>query len=84
MDGAAEHGDCRTDLPGFALVNARAGFGFGRAWRVDAFVSNITNQEAATAVSTTPGPLHNRADYVGRPRTVGLELHYSFSDANRR
>jgi outer membrane receptor protein involved in Fe transport len=54
--------------------------GFGRALRVDAFVNNVTNQEAATSVSTTPGPAHNRALYVGRPRTVGLDLNYSFKD----
>jgi iron complex outermembrane receptor protein len=77
---ALPHSATATDLPGFALLNARAGLGFAKAWRVDAFVSNITNQEAATAVSTTPGPLHNRADYVGRPRTVGLDLHYSFKN----
>jgi iron complex outermembrane recepter protein len=69
-----------VDLPGFALINARAGFGFGSAWRVDAFVNNLTNQEAATAVTTNPGPIHDRAEYVGRPRTVGLALNYSFKD----
>jgi outer membrane receptor protein involved in Fe transport len=68
------------DLPGFLLLNARAGVGFAKAWRVDAFINNITNQEAATSVSTEPGLAHNRADFVGRPRTVGLELNYSFKD----
>jgi outer membrane receptor protein involved in Fe transport len=72
------HSPTATDLPGFALVNARAGLGFAKAWRVDAFVNNITNRLAATTVSTVPGPEHNRAEYVGRPRTAGLELHYSF------
>ena len=67
-----------TDLPGFALLNARAGFGFGKAWRVDAFIKNITNQEAATSVSTVPGPEHDRAYFVGRPRTFGAEFNYSF------
>jgi outer membrane receptor protein involved in Fe transport len=69
-----------ANLPGFVLLNARAGVGFGRAWRVDAFINNITNQEAATSVSTEPGLPHNRADFVGRPRTIGLELNYSFKD----
>jgi outer membrane receptor protein involved in Fe transport len=69
-----------TDLPGFALLNARAGFGFGKAWRVDAFIKNITNQEAATSVSTVPGPEHDRAYFVGRPRTFGAEFNYSFKD----
>ena len=77
---ALPHSNAATDLPGFALVNARAGVGFGNAWRVDAFVSNLTNQEAATAVSPVPGPAHNRADFVGRPRTVGIQFNYSFKD----
>jgi outer membrane receptor protein involved in Fe transport len=56
------------------------GLGFGKTWRVDAFVNNLANQEAATPVSTTPGPEHNHAEYVTRPRTVGIELKYSFKD----
>jgi outer membrane receptor protein involved in Fe transport len=66
-----------TDLPGFALLNARTGLGFGKAWRIDAFINNITNQEAATSVSTVPGPAHDRANFIARPRTIGLELNYS-------
>jgi iron complex outermembrane recepter protein len=75
---ALPHSPSATDLPGFALVNVRAGLGFSKTWRVDAFVSNLTNQEAATSVSTVPGPAHERANYISRPRTVGLELNYSF------
>jgi len=77
---ALPHSPTATDLPGFALLNARTGIGFGRAWRVDAFVDNLTNQEAATSVSTTPGPAHDRAYFVGRPRTIGLDVNYSFKD----
>jgi outer membrane receptor protein involved in Fe transport len=77
---ALPHSPTATDLPGFTLLNARAGFGFAGAWRVDAFVDNLTNQEAATSVSTTPGSAHNRAYFVSRPRTVGLDLNYSFKD----
>jgi outer membrane receptor protein involved in Fe transport len=69
-----------ADLPGFVLLNARAGWGFAHSWRIDAFMNNMTNQEAATSVSTEPGLEHNRADFVSRPRTVGLELNYSFKD----
>jgi iron complex outermembrane recepter protein len=72
------HSPTATDLPGFALVNARAGVGIAKTWRLDAFIDNLTNQIAATSVSTVPGADHNRAEFVGRPRTVGLELHYSF------
>jgi iron complex outermembrane receptor protein len=74
------HSPTATDLPGFALVNARAGMGFARNWRVDAYINNLTSQIAATSVSTEPGLAHNRAEFVGRPRTVGLELNYSFKD----
>jgi outer membrane receptor protein involved in Fe transport len=77
---ALPHSPFATDLPGFALLNARTGLGFGNAWRVDAFVNNITNQEAATSVSTVPGPAHDRANFIARPRTIGLELNYSFKD----
>ena len=69
-----------VDLPGFLLANARAGFALSRSWRVEAFINNITNNKAATSVSTTPGPEHDRAEFVGRPRTVGLQLNYSFKE----
>jgi iron complex outermembrane recepter protein len=69
-----------VDLPGFLLMNARAGVAFNKAWRVEAFMNNITNQEAATSVSTEPGLPHNRAEFVGRPRTIGLQLNYSFKE----
>jgi len=69
-----------VDLPGFTLVNARAGVGFGKTWRADVFLNNLTNQEAVTAVSPEPGGVHNRADFVARPRTIGLEFNYSFKE----
>jgi outer membrane receptor protein involved in Fe transport len=69
-----------TDLAGFTLVNVRTGLGFGKAWQLNAFVNNLANQQAATSVSTTPGPQHNRADYVERPRTIGLAVSYSFKE----
>jgi len=67
-----------TDLPGFTLLNVRGGLAIGKVWRLDAFVNNITNREAATTVSTVPGDQHNRAYFTGRPRTIGLEFNYSF------
>jgi iron complex outermembrane recepter protein len=69
-----------VDLPGFLLANGRAGVAFDKAWRVEAFINNITNQKAATSVSTEPGLAHNRAEFVGRPRTIGLQLNYSFKE----
>ncbi len=72
------HSPLATDLSGFTLLNARMGIGFGTAWRINAFVNNLTNKIASYAVSVVPGPEHDRADIVGRPRTVGLQLSYSF------
>jgi len=72
------HTSGAMELPGFELINARAGLSIGKAWRVDAFVNNLTNKIAATAVSYTPGPDHNRAEFVGRPLTAGLVLNYYF------
>jgi iron complex outermembrane recepter protein len=69
-----------TDLPGFALINARMGIAVGRAWRFDAFINNLTNREAATTVSTVPGDEHNRAYFTARPRTIGIEFNYSVKD----
>jgi iron complex outermembrane recepter protein len=77
---ALPHTSLAQDLPGFALVNARAGFGFGTHWRADAYIDNLTNQEEATSVSTVPGPAHDRALFVGRPRTIGIDLNYSFKN----
>ena len=75
---ALPHSAIAVNLPGFAMLNARLGMGFSRTWRAEAFINNITNRIGATAVSPEPGLDHERADYVSRPRTIGLELHYSF------
>jgi outer membrane receptor protein involved in Fe transport len=77
---ALPHSPFATDLPGFVLLNARAGIGFDAHWRADLYANNITNQEAATSVSTVPGPAHDRANFITRPRTIGVELNYSFKD----
>jgi iron complex outermembrane recepter protein len=71
------HSSTAVDLPGFTVLNARLGIELASTWRVEAFVNNITNQAQATAVSTIPGPDHNRADFIGRPRTAGLRFSYS-------
>jgi outer membrane receptor protein involved in Fe transport len=72
------HNSTAEDLPGFALVNARAGLGFAQHWRGDLFIDNLTNREAATAISTVPGPAHERALFIGRPRTLGVDFNYKF------
>jgi outer membrane receptor protein involved in Fe transport len=72
------HNSTAEELPGFALVNARAGLGFAQHWRSDLFIDNLTNREAATALSTVPGPAHERALFIGRPRTIGIDFNYKF------
>jgi iron complex outermembrane receptor protein len=69
-----------TNLPGFTMINARMGIAMGKAWRLDAFINNLTNREAATTVSTVPGDEHNRAYFTARPRTIGVEFNYSVKD----
>lgn len=66
------------DLPAITLLNARLGVTITRTWRIDAFVDNIANRIFSYAVSTVPGPEHDRADNVGRPRTAGLRINYDF------
>jgi len=74
---ALQHSTITQDLPGFLLLNTRLGYDAG-ALRVEAFVENLTNRMAATTISPVPGPDHERALYVSRPRTVGIDLHYFF------
>jgi outer membrane receptor protein involved in Fe transport len=72
------HSATAVDLPGYEVLNARLGIDVASTWRIEAFVNNITDQTQATAVSTIPGPDHNRADFIGRPRTAGVRFKYSF------
>lgn len=74
---ALQHSAFSQDLPGFLLLNLRMGVDVGPL-RADLFVENLTNRLAATAISTEPGLDHERALYVSRPRTVGIDLHYYF------
>ncbi len=68
-------------LSGYALVNARAGVGFGEQWQVDAYVSNITNSQGISSYNYTAAfAPHNYAYIVSRPRTIGLQVNYSLSD----
>ena len=75
---ALPHSELAQNLPGITLLNGRLGVTLGGAWRIEAFINNIANRIPAYAVSTVPGPEHNRADAVGRPRTAGLQLNYHF------
>ena len=65
-------------LSGYALVNARAGVAIDDRWRVDAYVSNITNSQGISSYTYTAAfAPHNYAYVVARPRTVGIQLNYS-------
>lgn len=68
-------------LGGFTTVNATAGLEFGAAWHARLYIDNLTNVLGVTA----SGPLlrsyddpRYRAEYVTRPRTVGVEIDYKF------
>jgi outer membrane receptor protein involved in Fe transport len=68
-------------LGGFTTVNATAGLSFGAAWRARLYVDNLTNVQGVTAA----GPLlriyddpRYRAEYVSRPRTIGMEIDYKY------
>lgn len=68
-------------LAGYTLVDARAGVALNDQWRIDGYVENITNSQAISAYNFTASfDPHNNAYYVARPRTIGLQLNYSFSN----
>ena len=90
--GAAYHSNITTQLNdtvlgyrvlgGFTTVNASASLQFGREFHVHLFVNNLTNVQGITAA----GPLlriyddpRYRAEYVTRPRTIGLRADYTFN-----
>jgi iron complex outermembrane recepter protein len=67
-------------LGGYSLLNGRAGVAIDDQWRLDGYVANITNSQAISAYNYTASfDPHNNAYYVARPRTVGLQLNYSFA-----
>jgi iron complex outermembrane recepter protein len=89
--GAAYHSNVTTQLNdtvlgyrvlgGFTTVNASAGLQLGPQFHVRLFADNLTNAEGITAA----GPLlriyddpRYRAEYVIRPRTIGLRADYTF------
>jgi outer membrane receptor protein involved in Fe transport len=70
-------------LSGYTLVNARSGVSIDDRWRLDAYVSNITNSQGISGYTYIAAFLpHNYAYMVARPRTVGLQLNYFV--ANRK
>jgi outer membrane receptor protein involved in Fe transport len=67
-------------LPGYTLVNARAGIEFGSAWTLEGYVQNITNAQGISGFYHVAAYLpHNDGYLVARPRTVGINLSYALA-----
>jgi iron complex outermembrane receptor protein len=67
-------------LPGYALVNVRAGVKFKDQWSATAFVNNLTNKHAALESMFTenePQPSFTRIE-TNQPLTGGVDLTYRF------
>lgn len=71
-------------LPGYTMLDARAGVDLGSSWGLEAYLDNITNAQGISAFSYTKVFLpHNYAYLVARPRTVGINVRYTFKGAKR-
>jgi iron complex outermembrane recepter protein len=68
-----------AELPPMNIVNLAAGYSWGPA-EVSLFVNNLTNDRQISSISVAPtgSPQPGNIDYVGRPRTIGLRVHYNF------
>jgi len=62
--------DPANDVPSYTIVNARIGVERGR-WATYLFVENLTDDLAITWAASS-------GQYVGRPRTIGLNLRLNF------
>lgn len=66
-------------LPGYTLLDLRAGADLGSTWRLEAYVDNVTNSQGISGFTYTKAFLpHNYAYFVSRPRTVGINVNYAF------
>jgi iron complex outermembrane recepter protein len=67
-------------LPGYDLINVRAGVKFHDEWGVTAFINNLTNKRAQLESMFTenePQPSFTRIE-TNQPLTAGLDLNYRF------
>ena len=67
-----------TDVDGYTLTNARAGFRTDSGVNVFAWVRNLFDARYYEVLATTPGNTGLIAGNVGDPRTYGLTLSSSF------
>lgn len=66
-------------VPGYALVNVRAGFRAANGWTVFVWSRNLLDKNYYELLTAAPG---NTGLYVGQPgdpRTVGVTLRFAFS-----
>ena len=69
-----------TQLPGYDLINMRAGIAFRDKWNATVFVNNATNRHAQLESMFTenePQPSFTRM-ITNQPLTTGLDLSYRF------
>jgi iron complex outermembrane recepter protein len=67
-------------LPGYDLINVRAGVKFLDKWSAAAFVNNLTNKHAQLESMFTenePQPSFTRIE-TNQPITAGVDLTYRF------
>ncbi len=67
-------------LPGYDLINVRAGVSFHDKWSATAFVNNVTNKHAQLESMFTenePQPSFTRIE-TNQPLTGGIDLSYRF------
>ena len=68
-------------MPGYGLVNARAGFRAARGWTVSLWSRNLLNKNYYELLTAAPG---NTGLFVGQPgesRQVGLSLRIALGSA---
>ncbi len=69
-----------TQLPGYDLVNVRAGIAFRDKWSATVFINNATNRHAqleSMFMENEPQPSFTRI-VTNQPLTAGLDLSYRF------
>jgi iron complex outermembrane recepter protein len=66
-------------LPSHTKLDARLSYEASESWRVEAFVTNVTDEEYPTGVSAGPAtaPFEGRLT-VGAPRQFGVRVAYEF------
>ena len=73
------HSQDAAILPGYTFLNLHGGVDLGEAWKLEAYIENVTNARGITAFDYTKVFLpHNYAYIVSRPRTIGIDITYAF------